>query len=76
MKHSPRLMLILLRKHENNTEKIVENRSWNLSFYGILKYLKMKLTICLLIIFLFVIKEDMLNISFMLHSMSLLQQNS
>jgi len=76
MKHSPRLMLILLRKHENNTEKIVENRSWNLSFYGILKDLKMKLTICLLIIFLFVIKEDMLNISFMLHSMSLLQQNS
>ena len=76
MKHSPRLMLILLRKHENNTEKIVENRSWNLSFYGILKDLKMKLTICLLMIFLFVIKDDMLNISFMLHSMSLLQQNS
>ena len=69
-------MLILLPKHKNNTAKHAENRAWNLSFYGIFKDLKIKLTICLLMIFLFVIEEDMLNISIMLHLMSLLRQNS
>ena len=69
-------MLILLPKHKNNTAKHAENRSWNLSFYGTFKDLKMKLATCSLMIFLFVIEEDMLNISFMLHSMSLLRQNS